>query len=150
QANNGAGPLVQQSANNFGLTLGNESARSISDDGRYIVFQSTASTLVANDTNSSADIFRHDMLTGETIRVSVANDGSQSNALSENASISADGNRVLFASDASNLLATADPFGRDLFVRDINAGTTTKVSLTDAGLEIPTGASIDFSEISGD
>ncbi|HKS62174.1 MAG TPA: DUF4347 domain-containing protein, partial [Xanthobacteraceae bacterium] len=155
QANNGANPLFQSATNTFGVTTGNELARTISSDGRYIVFQSNASTLVANDMNAGPnglgqDVFRHDMLTGETIRVSVANDGSDPNGLSTNASISADGNRVLFMSDATNLLPTADPFGRDLFIRDISAGTTTKVSLTDAGTEIAGGPSIDISEISGD
>ncbi len=44
---------------------------SISADGRYVVFQSDATNLVAGDTNQTSDIFVRDLLTGTTERVSV-------------------------------------------------------------------------------
>ena len=43
----------------------------ISADGRWLVFVSRASNLVANDTNELPDVFVHDRLTGKTERVSV-------------------------------------------------------------------------------
>src|SRR6266581_2130889 len=49
----------------------------IDDDGRYVVFQSTASNLVAGDSNHQTDVFRRDMVTGTTIRVSVGPTGTQ-------------------------------------------------------------------------
>ncbi len=52
----------------------------ISADGRYVTFVSTASDLVAGDTNGAQDISVHDRSTDETTRVSVANDGSQANS----------------------------------------------------------------------
>jgi len=54
-------------------TQGNDAARggSISGDGRYVAFSSDASNLVPGDTNGCADVFVHDLLTGETTRVSV-------------------------------------------------------------------------------
>ncbi len=52
---------------------------SISGDGRYIAFASFANNLVSGDTNGYHDIFVHDMQTGQTTRVSVASDGTQSN-----------------------------------------------------------------------
>ena len=47
----------------------------MSDDGRYIAFDSDASNLVAGDTNEVRDIFVHDRLTGETTRVNVDSAG---------------------------------------------------------------------------
>jgi Tol biopolymer transport system component len=44
---------------------------SISADGRYVVFQSDANNLVANDTNESQDIFVRDAVNNTTMRVSV-------------------------------------------------------------------------------
>ncbi|MEZ4211206.1 MAG: hypothetical protein R3B39_02875 [Candidatus Paceibacterota bacterium] len=58
-------------------SLGNESDNAsyyvggISDDGRFISFHSTATNLVAGDTNGVDDIFLHDTQTGTTTRVSV-------------------------------------------------------------------------------
>jgi len=51
----------------------------ISDDGRFVVFQSEASNLVPGDTNGLSDIFRHDRQTGLTARLSVATGAVQSN-----------------------------------------------------------------------
>ena len=55
---------------------------SISPDGRYIAFYSSASNLVPDDTNSALDVFVHDMLTGSMTRVSLASDGSEGNSAS--------------------------------------------------------------------
>jgi Tol biopolymer transport system component len=49
----------------------------LSDDGRHVVFDSEASTLVPSDTNGSADVFVHDRVTGTTTRVSLGVDGHQ-------------------------------------------------------------------------
>jgi Tol biopolymer transport system component len=61
-----------------GYSLGS----SISDDGRFIVFRSYASNLVAGDSNETADLFLHDRMLGTTERVSVGWDGGQSNGAS--------------------------------------------------------------------
>ena len=52
---------------------------SISANGRYVAFESEATNLVRGDTNNFRDIFVHDRQTGQTTRVSVASDGTQSN-----------------------------------------------------------------------
>jgi len=54
----------------------------ISADGRFVAFYSSASNLVAGDTNDAVDIFVHDRLTGETTRVSVDSNGAQANSYS--------------------------------------------------------------------
>ncbi len=76
----------------------------ISANGRYIVFNSTASSLVPADTNDSYDVFVHDVATGQTRRVSVTSDGSQGDGPSLYQAISADGRHVAFQSFASNLV----------------------------------------------
>lgn len=77
---------------------------SISPDGRYVAFHSPSTNLVAGDTNGYLDVFVHDRQTGQTIRVSVAADGSQGNAASYTPSISAAGSYVAFYSHAENLV----------------------------------------------
>ena len=67
---------------------------SISADGRYVAFISSASNLVAGDTNGTNDIFMHDRQTGSTVRVSVAGDGTEANGASANPAIDADGRFV--------------------------------------------------------
>ncbi|MCB2187327.1 MAG: VCBS repeat-containing protein [Deltaproteobacteria bacterium] len=106
----------------------------ISADGRYVFFHSDATNLVTGDTNNASDIFRHDLVTGETIRVSVAHDGSEANSNSSHCAVSLDGRTCAFQSWASNLLASLDDNGAmDIFVRDITGGSTTRASLDAAG-----------------
>jgi hypothetical protein len=83
-------------------------APAISADGQLIVFQSAASNLVEDDTNRYEDIFVHNMLTGGTSRVSIADGIRQGNGDSQQASISPDGRYVVFATYATNLSTLPD------------------------------------------
>ncbi len=108
---------------------------SISGDGRYVAFQSRASNLVPGDTNGEDDVFVHDGDSGTTTRVSIAFDGTQGGTESLYASISADGRYVTFQSYASNLVP-GDTNGRyDVFVRDRESGTTSRVSIASDGTQ---------------
>jgi Tol biopolymer transport system component len=108
---------------------------SISGDGRYVAFESTASNLVPGDTNecnyvlvgNCPDIFVHDLQTGETNRVSVATGGTQADGGSFNPSISADGQIVVFESEASNLVDVETDEHYALFVHDRQSGETTRI-----------------------
>ncbi len=93
------------STNNTGLVAANGacSAPRISNDGRYVAFQSLATDFIAADTNGATDIFLHDTQTTTTTRVSVATDGTQANGASTAPSISADGRYIAFESAATNL-----------------------------------------------
>ncbi len=95
----------------------------ISPDGRYVAFESAASTLVPGDTNHVSDDFVHDMRTGVTTRVNVGPGGRQANAgdnlgpdfvavqtSSSGAALAA------FESAATNLLAHPVPSGMHLYV----------------------------------
>jgi Tol biopolymer transport system component len=107
---------------------------SISADGRFVAFESSASNLVPGDTNGYWDVFVRDRLTGATERVSVSSAGVQGNDRScWWPSISADGRFVAFGSSASNL-APGDTNGwADVFARDRLTGRTERVSVSSAG-----------------
>jgi archaellum component FlaF (FlaF/FlaG flagellin family) len=106
---------------------------SISADGRYIVFMSRAINLVPDDTNSSPDIFVHDMQTGATTRIDLSSTGTEGNGpgvtQSTKAGISADGRYVAFSSSHPNLVAGDTNQTDDIFVRDRQLNTTTRVSV---------------------
>ncbi|MEO7731487.1 MAG: Ig-like domain-containing protein [Kofleriaceae bacterium] len=121
---------------------GNAASRKpqISADGRFVAFESIASTLVAGDSNATIDVFRHDRITGETVRVSVATGGGQATGTSIDPRISDDGNRVAFTSTAFDLVANDANGATDIFVRDLVAGTTTRVSVGTTGGEGDLGA----------
>lgn len=118
-------------------TQGNETSNGgyISQDGRYILFRSTASNLVANDSNGHVDMFVHDRQTLQTTRVSVASDGTQSNAASEGGAISSDGRYVVFNSEADTLILGDTNATKDTFVHDRQTGQTTRVSVNSQGVE---------------
>jgi Tol biopolymer transport system component len=107
----------------------------LSADGRYVVFASDADNLVPGDTNGTQDIFLHDRETGTTSRVSVASDDTQANNPSVLPSISADGRYVAFASLADNLVSGDTNNSLDIFVRDRETGTTSRVSVASDGTE---------------
>lgn len=89
-------------------------------DGRFVAFASFATNLVPGDTNGMFDVFVHDLHTGQTERISVANDGTQGNDASGidlmYADLSGDGTIVAFGSDASTLVADDTNWTRDVFV----------------------------------
>jgi uncharacterized repeat protein (TIGR01451 family) len=103
-------------------------------DGRFVVFASAASNLVAGDTNGVGDVFVRDRRTGVTERVSVGPRGVEGNGdsnflgLSTAPAISDNGRYVAFKSDASNLVKGDRNQGTDVFVRDRAAGTTERIS----------------------
>ncbi len=113
----------------------------ISSDGRYVAFASSATSLVANDTNGRWDIFVRDRQAGTTERVSVSSSGDQADQDSSSTAISADGRFAAFVSDASDLV-TDDTNGMgDIFVRDRVAGTTERVSISTAGQQADSSSS---------
>lgn len=107
----------------------------ISSDGRYVAFASDASNLVDSDSNGATDIFVHDMVTGSTVLVSVSSSSEQGNAASVEPAISADGNVIAFASDASNLVDSDTNATTDVFVRNLSSGTTERISVSTANDE---------------
>jgi uncharacterized repeat protein (TIGR01451 family) len=117
--NTGTTERVNLSSNNGQTNGPSYGFPSISADGRFVVFTSTADNLVSDDTNGVEDVFLRDRITSETIRLSECPcDNEQGNNISRGPAISADGNFVAFESAASNLLiGLADTnHGYDVFV----------------------------------
>ena len=102
---------------------------SISGDGRHVVFSSGASDLVPNDYNWLDDVFLRDRMTGVTTRVSVAANGGDADGISQGTAISTNGRHVAFASGATNLVAGDSNSHWDVFVRDLDANRTVRVSV---------------------
>ena len=127
---------------------GTSSNPSISDDGRYVAFESSGSNLVSSDTNGATDVFVRDRQTGTTVRASLNSAGNQLVGASSVPDISGDGKHVAFQStfvsgpgDTNN--------GFDVFVKDLDTGGLFRISDAAVGGGAGNGASQDPS-ISGD
>jgi Tol biopolymer transport system component len=122
----------------------------ISDDGRYIVFNSLADNLVISDTNGFLgwDILVYDLETDNIEMISINSDGIQGNGPSTDPDISADGRYVVFESYATNLVISDTNSVQDVFVHDQQTGMTKRVSINSVG-EQGNGSS-GFSKISAD
>lgn len=108
-------------------------APSISDDGRWVAFESDAGSLVADDENNTGDVFIHDVPSGVTRLISVAGNGLQTESPSFGAAISADGRAVAFESFSSRLVADDTNRALDVFVADVATGDVDRVSLATGG-----------------
>lgn len=124
-----AGTIQRISVNNNGEeTNGHSDEPFISDNGRFVVFESEASNLVEGDTNKVRDIFVYDRLESQIERVSVDSNGNEGNRLSYRPSISADGHYVVFLSYADNLTVGDTNEDSDLFVHNRENRTTQRLS----------------------
>jgi Tol biopolymer transport system component len=109
---------------------------SASMDGRYVVFESFSTNLVANDANGVQDIFLHDTQTGMTTRVSVNSSDAEADGDSSLPRISADGRYVLFSSAATNLIMNDTNTVSDEFLHDTQTGAIARVSVGATGNEL--------------
>jgi Tol biopolymer transport system component len=109
----------------------------ISDDGRFVMFSTGSNNVVPNDTSHSRNIFVRDMLNGTVKMASVAKDGTGGgNKDSVFSSMSADGRFIAFQSEANNL-TDVDPtkfYDHQIYLRDMQAETTTMLSLNTSGI----------------
>jgi Tol biopolymer transport system component len=121
---------------------------SISADGRYVAFDSSANNLVSGDTNGKSDVFVMDRQTHTVTRVSEGGTSAsliQGNNSSGVPSISADGRYVTFASYATNLVAGDTNLAQDIFLMDNQTHTLTRVS--EGGTSAAPIQSNDYSDI---
>ena len=125
--------------------------QSVSANGRFIVFESTANNIVPGDDNSTLDVFRYDLLNDVVELVSINRDGSGTgNNASENPVISADGSIVAFESSATDLTDDSTSPLRDVFVRNFDTGETSLVSINFDGNGSGIGGSSSEPVISAD
>ncbi|MCP5175584.1 MAG: PD40 domain-containing protein [Moraxellaceae bacterium] len=109
----------------------NYSFAHISSDGNKVVFLSSASNLVAGDTNGFSDVFIKDLNTGILTRVNTSINGDQANGESYSGwgnSWFANDNKIIFESSASNLVENDTNNAFDIFIKDLNTGVVTRVS----------------------
>lgn len=105
----------------------------VSADGRFVVFQSTSTNLVAGDPGGIRTVYRRDLKAGVTEAVSVSALGAFGDGDSSNPAVSADGRYVAFESWATNLGVDGDPSLLDVFVKDMETGAVTLISVDDTG-----------------
>ncbi len=135
--------LVSVNTNGTGGGNADSNFASISSNGQFVAFASSASNLATNDPNDASDIFVRDVVAGVTTLVSVDSTGTSSAGvlsapsryrLSSNPLISADGRWVIFESLAANMTALADGNqATDIFARDLRSNITYLVSVNAAG-----------------
>ncbi len=107
----------------------------ISPNGRFVSFQSSATNLVALDTNGVPDVFVFDRKTGKVTRESVASNGAQAEGTSSEPALSRTGRFLAFRSDGSNLVENDTNAAADTFLRDRKTGKTARVSVGKHGEE---------------
>ncbi len=127
---------------------GQSGSSSISDDGRFIAFESNATNLVPNDFNGQTDTFIYDRLNKTVELITIAPDGTQANGSSSSGDLSGDGRYLTFGSFASNLVPNDINNQRDIFVYDRLNKTTELVTIANNGTQA-NGLSL-FSVISDD
>jgi hypothetical protein len=143
---------INYSGNGAGndLSSGND-IPSISDDGRFVAFDSAASNLVTNDTNGGGsfgtDVFVRDLQNDKTILVSANSSGTGSGNLdsfTSDARISGNGRFVVFESRAYDLVTGINypNVTRNIFIRDLNTNSTAIASVNNSG----TAAGADLSQ----
>lgn len=105
----------------------------ISRDGGKVAFASAASNLVAGDLNGALDLFLRDLGSDVTTRVSLRDDGGEIAGDSDDYEMSGDANRFVWWSGLDGIVAD-DTNGRaDVFLRDVAAGTTLRLSIAADG-----------------
>lgn len=107
---------------------------SVSDDGRYVVFSSSATNLIENDSNGVDDIFVHDRVTGTNYRASVGPQGQEGSAASNHPAISGDGHVVAFTSSSPEFTSGPNGDFPQAYVRVQAEGLTELVSRTATGM----------------
>jgi Tol biopolymer transport system component len=123
-------------------TSGYSDFPTISADGRWITYHSSATNLVDGDTNNGGDVFLFDRDTGVTRRVSVRSNGDQATGQSYCPAISADGRWITYTSNATNLVDDDTNKAADVFLFDRDTGVTRRVSVRSDGDQATGGESV--------
>jgi Tol biopolymer transport system component len=142
---NGTTTLVSVNLTGTGGGNGDSLPSGLSTNGCYALFESSASNLVPGDTNNAGDVFVRDLVNDRTLLVSAGSGGGVGNAASRSAVMTPDGRYVAFVSAASNLVAGDANGIPDVFVRDLQGGVTTLVSVGAMSGPVPSSYGIPYS-----
>ena len=141
--NGGTTELISQHDPGTNLRTGDGlsfvSPSALSDDGRKIVFTSLSDDLVPNDSNGNMDVFIYDTQAGTNALVSIGMDGNSAAGFSSSPVMALNGRFVAFVSTATNLVANDTNGAADIFLRDLEMGTTTLVNVDSNGVALGTG-----------
>lgn len=121
--------LISSSADGLGGGNADSLPVGVSTNGRFALFESTASNLVSGDTNNASDVFVRDVLAGTTLLISAGTNGGPGDDASYNSALTPDGRYVAFASAADNLVAGDTNGIPDVFVRDLVSNVTELISV---------------------
>jgi Tol biopolymer transport system component len=128
---------VSLGANDHQPAAGASFGSSVSGNGRFVAFSSTAhlDSLPARAVKGrpQVNVYVRDMLLGQTRRISVRSDGRAANGSSYDSSISDDGSYVAFVSDATDLVGKDDNRASDVCLFDTRTGKVSLVSRTGSG-----------------
>jgi Tol biopolymer transport system component len=105
----------------------------ISDDGRWIAFQSVATDLFSGDTNATTDVFLHDRVTGTTTLMSTSSAGTKLAKGGTGVVLSGDGKKLGFMSESALLVPNDTNGNFDVFIKDVQSGQVLLVSATPGG-----------------
>jgi len=135
-----SGDLTLASTSDSG-TKGNSIsyAASLSADGTKVAFQSAATNLDDGDTDAFNDIYVKDLTTGTVTLASTSDTDVKGNGHTYGSSLSADGTKVAFYSNASNLGEGDTDANSDIYVKDLTTGALTLASTSDTGLKANNG-----------
>ncbi|MCA9939547.1 MAG: PD40 domain-containing protein [Anaerolineales bacterium] len=125
--------LVSKNPNGGGGGNADSGQTRISPDGKYIIFKSDATNLVAGDTNDQPDAFLYEVATGQIRRVNMTQSGDQTNGLSRELSICEGGRIVTFSTDANNVIPNDTNGVRDIFFYDMVSDQVRVVSQAPGG-----------------
>jgi Tol biopolymer transport system component len=140
-----AGTTARMSLSSAGAEIAGpcEALCALSGDGRRVAFATASADVVAGDANGATDLYVRDRVAATTVLASVNGLGTTGSGPSGEGfacALSSDGRYVAFQSHATDLVPGDTNDASDVFVRDLTAGTTDRVSVSSSGAQIAGGA----------
>lgn len=115
--------------------VGSSTDAVISGNGRYVAYQSDARYLVPDIIIPTVNVFRYDRVTGTTALVSFTLADYSTSEAAWGPSISKTGRYIAFTSSSPELVFPDTNNEPDVFIRDMDTGTTKRVSVTSGGAQ---------------
>ena len=128
--NSGVTKLVSVNSSGRGGGRGNSCYPTISSNGQFVAFLSSATNLTMNGTNSSMNLYLRDMVAGTTTLVSATPSGASSQGgFCFGADMTPDGRYLVFSSSQTNLVTNSVSMASNIFLRDQQIGMTELLTL---------------------
>lgn len=120
--------------NDAGFSIGLVYPHSVSANGNLVAFVSKSSNLT-NNPNGHNHVYIKNLTTGKLTLISKNEQGEHANAHSQAVKISADGKKVVFLSNANNLVDNDSNNSQDLFIKDLATGKIERVNTNTDGIQ---------------